>query len=230
MPMLAAEKRKVEMENLKNERRRHIIECSFGLFAEKGIENISMNEIASQAEIGVASLYRYFQTKEDLAIEVAVYAWKLESQIFENEFSSNDFGLLSGFEQLRNLLEVFQSAVVSQRSFFRFVYYFDSFITKAGISPEKLKPYEDTVNSTNMLVINAFQKGKSDGSIRFSDSNNFVISESTDIEMCFTIMHSIFCVAQKLAISGEILNLDRAVDGRRQIEILINVLLHAIRA
>ncbi len=230
MPMQAAEKRKAEMENLKNERRRHIIECSFGLFAEKGIENISMNEIASQAEIGVASLYRYFQTKEDLAIEVAVYAWNLESEIFENAFSSDDFKAQNGFEQVRNLLEVFQSAIVSQRAFFRFVYYFDSFITKAGISPEKLKPYEDTVNSTNMLVINSFQKGKADGSICFKNSKNQVISGATDIEMCFTIMHSIFCVAQKLSISGEILNLDRAVDGRRQIEILINILLHAIRA
>ena len=49
-----------------------IIECTFGLFSENGIENISMNDIAAASKIGVASLYRYFQTKEELAIEVAI--------------------------------------------------------------------------------------------------------------------------------------------------------------
>ena len=229
MPMLAAEKRKLEMENLKNERRKHIIECSFGLFAENGIENISMNEIAAQAEIGVASLYRYFQTKEDLAIEVAIYAWQLEEKIFEKEFENNDFNLLDGFEQVRTLLELFEAAVVSQRSFFRFVYYFDSFITKEEVPVEKLRPYERMVNSINAIVIDSFFKGRKDESIKFNDVDNFVISESNDLEMCFTIMHSLFCVAQKLAISGEILNMDRAVDGRRQIEILINLLLEVIK-
>ena len=57
--MPAAEKRRLEQENLKQSRIDHIIECTFGLFADKGIESISMNEIASQSEIGVASLYRY---------------------------------------------------------------------------------------------------------------------------------------------------------------------------
>jgi len=230
MPMLAAEKRKLEMENLRNERIKYIIECSFGLFSEKGIENISMNEIAAQAEIGVASLYRYFQTKEELAIEVAVYAWELEEKTFYRQFELEDFKRLTGFEQLRTLLEVFQEAVITQQNFFRFVYYFDSFIAKEKITTERLKSYENIVNKTNSLVINAFLKGKNDSSINFDKSKNFIISESSDLEMCFTIMHSIFCVAQKLALSGEILKMDRAVDGRRQIEILINMLLQSLKS
>lgn len=230
MPMQASERRKMEMKNLKNERIRNIIECSFGLFSEKGIENISMNEIAIQAEIGVASLYRYFQTKEELAVEVAIYAWELEENTFRKQFEEEDFKKLSGFEQVQTLMEVFQEAIISQRSFFRFVYYFDSFIRKERLSEEKLKSYEEVVNKTNELVINAFLKGKKDGSINFNKSDNPIISNSSDLEMCFTTMHSIFCVAQKLSLSGEILQMDKVVDGRRQVEILINMLLNSLKS
>ena len=78
----------------KDGRIQSIIECSFGLFAENGIENISMNDIASEAKIGVASLYRYFQTKEELAIEVAIYAWKIELAIFLGFKGRQFLGLL----------------------------------------------------------------------------------------------------------------------------------------
>lgn len=225
----AAEKRKLELENLKNERISHIIECSFGLFSEKGIENISMNEIASQAEIGVASLYRYFQTKEDLAVQVAVYAWQIEEKIFHNVFSSEEFKNLSGYGQIAELLELFQEAVISQESFFRFTYYFDSFVAKAKIDDEKFKPYEEIVDSVNLIVINAFKKGISDGTIKYQKGNP-VLDETLEIEMCFTVMHTLFTMVQKLSVSGELLGLDRAVDARRQIEILSSILLESLRA
>ncbi|WP_406034711.1 TetR/AcrR family transcriptional regulator [Treponema saccharophilum] len=227
MPMQAAERRKIEMENLRNERMCHIVECAFGLFAEKGIESISMNEIAVQAEIGVASLYRYFQTKEDLAIEAAIYAWGVEERVFSGVFSTEEYGSLSGLEQIRSLLEVFQDAVVTQRSFFSFIYYFDSFITKGDVGAEKLRRYDETVNVTNQLVINAFSKGRKDGSIHLGKSGS-AFPEASDLEICFTMMHSLFCVAQKIAISGEMLQMDRAFEGRRQIEILINMMLSAL--
>ena len=72
----------------KDSRIQAIIECTFGLFSENGIENISMNDIAVASKIGVASLYRYFQTKEELAIEVAIYAWNLELSVFNEVFTS----------------------------------------------------------------------------------------------------------------------------------------------
>lgn len=229
MSMPAAEKRKIEIENQKNERINHIIECTFGLFADNGIENISMNEIAIQAEIGVASLYRYFQTKEELAIKVAVYAWELEESIFHKAFSSDDFNVLNGFEQMKVLLELFTEAVVSQRSFFRFVYYFDAFITKESISPERLNPYQDVVTKINKIVIDAFNKGLEDGSINFRSLDNSIIKKASDIEMCFTMLHSLFCLAQKLSISGEILIMDKAVDGRKQIEMLVSIMLETLK-
>ena len=206
-----------------------IIECSFGLFAENGIENISMNDIAAEAKIGVASLYRYFQTKEELAIEVAIYAWNLETAVFKEVFTSEKFASLNGFEQLRELLEVYADALITQRSFFSFVYYFDSFIKKEKVSPEKLLEYEKTIVVTSEIVVKALEKGINDGSISFSSSKNEVLAQATTQEMFTTMMHSLFCLAQKLSISGELLNMDRSVEARKQIELLINMLLVSLK-
>lgn len=206
-----------------------IIECSFGLFSEYGIENISMNDIAAEAKIGVASLYRYFQTKEELAIEVAICAWNIEKAIFHKVFSSEEYRDMTGFEQLSELLEIFEEAMVSQRSFFSFVYYFDSFIKKEKVTSEKLSEYEQAIAETNSIVLNALTKGIEDGSITFTGSQNKVLAQASVQEMFITMMHSLFCLAQKLSISGDLLDMDRSVAARKQIRILINIILVALR-
>lgn len=213
----------------KDARKQAIIECAFGLFSEHGIENISMNEVASEAKIGVASLYRYFQTKEELAIEAAIYAWNLETNVFHEVFDSDAYKNLSGFEQLRSLLEVFADALVTQRSFFSFVYYFDSFIKREKVTREKLTEYEETITGVNVIVIRALEKGIADGTVSFTVSGNDVLAHANMQEMFITMMHTLFCLAQKLAISGELLALDKTVEGRKQIEILVNMILATIK-
>lgn len=229
MPMQAAEKRKKEQEMLKESRINGIIECTFGLFAEHGIEAISMNDIAKEAEIGVASLYRYFSTKEDLAIEAAVYAWNLEIRFFRGLFESTRYKAMTGFEQMKALLEVFEEAIVSQRSFFSFIYYFDSFVKAEKVSAERLSKYEQAISRVNSIMVSAIEKGKSDGSITFGGGRNSVIASASDNEIYFTMLHSLFCLSQKLAISGELLAQDKAINPRKQIQLLINIMLEALR-
>ena len=230
MHMPAAEKRRLEQENLKASRIQHIIECTFNLFAEKGIESITMNEIASQAEIGVASLYRYFVTKEDLAIECAVYAWKMEEEIFSDIFSSPDYDDLTGYEQMKILLGIFPRVLSTQGNFFRFVYYFDSFVKRQSLSPERLDKYEITITSLKDIVMHALQKGREDGSINYGKSGNETLATASDDEMYFTLMHSLFALAQKLSLSGEMLYMNREVTPGRQVELLINIMLDSLHS
>ncbi len=225
MRMPAAERRKLEREDQKKSRIQHIVECSFGLFSERNIEGISMNEIATQAEIGVASLYRYFSTKEELAIETAVYAWKMEEDLFRENFSSPEYDSLSGFEQVKTLLEVFLEALVTQESFFRFVYHFDSFVKREKLTPEKLIGYENTISVMRTVVVKALEKGENDGSIVLKPC----IDGATNNELYFTMMHSLFSLAQKLSLSGEMLYMDLEVSAIRQVELLINIILNSLQ-
>ena len=57
------------------EKKRRIMETGFRLFSEKGIESVSMPEIAAACGIPRASLYRYYATKTDLVIAIGAAQW-----------------------------------------------------------------------------------------------------------------------------------------------------------
>ncbi len=226
----AAERRRQEQENLKASRINHIIECSFELFSENGIESISLNEIAEKSEIGVASLYRYFSTKDDLAIEVAVWAWKQENEIFKQIYESESYKKMNGFKQISLLMEIFPTALVEHNSFFRFIYYFDAFVKRERISPERLEKYEFTINALNQIVKDALKKGRDDGTLNIKKNPDALIASSTDEDIYFTFMHSVFSLAQKLALSGDMLLMDKKVQSVTQMELLIDIMLNTIKA
>ena len=227
--MQAAEKRKLEVDNLRQTRINHIIECTFDLFAQNGMDEISMNEIAKVSEIGVASLYRYFKTKDDLAIECAIYAWKHETEVFRSVFDEQDFDGKTGFEQLKLLLECFTRAINEEGVFFRFIYYFDAYVRNQNVSAERLSRYEDTISVLKKLVMGSLEKGEKDGSINFKKSANPVLKAASNSQMYFTMFHALFSMAQKLALSGEMLYMDREVQHDTQIDILINMILDSIK-
>ncbi|MBQ2529151.1 MAG: hypothetical protein II547_02740 [Treponema sp.] len=52
---------------------------------------------------------------------------------------------------------------------------------------------------------------------------------SSDDELYFTIMHSLFSLCQKLSLSGEMLEMDLAVKPDRQILLLIEMILSALK-
>jgi len=53
-------------EREKIRQRNEMLEAALRLFSEKGYHNVSMHEIAQEAEYAIGTLYRFFQNKEDL--------------------------------------------------------------------------------------------------------------------------------------------------------------------
>ena len=60
----------------KQEKYAHIIDEGFALFAERGIEQVKLSEVAEAADVGNATLYRYFPTKTDLVVAIAARKWQ----------------------------------------------------------------------------------------------------------------------------------------------------------
>jgi len=53
-------------EREKLRQRGEILEIALNLFAEKGFHGVSMHEVAGKAEFAIGTLYKFFQSKEDL--------------------------------------------------------------------------------------------------------------------------------------------------------------------
>lgn len=62
----------VTLRQIKKERTRRLIaDTALRLFVERGYDRTTIDEIATTAEVGTRTLYRYFATKEDLLVKAA---------------------------------------------------------------------------------------------------------------------------------------------------------------
>ena len=56
---------------------KHILEASFRLFAENGIEQVTMTDIAEASKCRKNdTLFRYFPSKTELVIAISTWKWK----------------------------------------------------------------------------------------------------------------------------------------------------------
>jgi AcrR family transcriptional regulator len=90
-------------ERKKEQTRRLIAETARRLFAERGFENVTIAEIAGEADVAVQTVFNYFPTKEDL-----VY-WRLAS--FEGEL----LAAVRDREPGQSALEAFQAFLLAQQ-------------------------------------------------------------------------------------------------------------------
>ncbi|MCI9513453.1 MAG: TetR/AcrR family transcriptional regulator [Oscillospiraceae bacterium] len=59
------------MSSVRESRRSDIIQAALAEFCTKGIEAVSMSEIARRAQIGKSTIYEYFPSKDQLLLETA---------------------------------------------------------------------------------------------------------------------------------------------------------------
>jgi AcrR family transcriptional regulator len=198
----------------------HILEKAFELFSKEGIDNVTMNNIADKAEIGVASLYRYFSTKEELAIQCATKMWQIEKEKANGFFTTQEYLEKSGIAQLHSILSYFEDSFDSTQDFYRFIYYFDSYIKRQNIESNNLKEYENTIQEITEIAFKSIEKGFFDGTISFPNENIQALT--------LTITHSVFSLAQKLSLSGGMLSQDISNPPKNQLAILKKLILASL--
>ncbi|MDR4968056.1 MAG: TetR/AcrR family transcriptional regulator, partial [Acholeplasmataceae bacterium] len=70
--------------NYKKKNRRIIIDKARDLFISEGIHSPTMKDIASAAGISLRSVYNYYQTKDDLAIDIQIVTMEIIKYSFSN--------------------------------------------------------------------------------------------------------------------------------------------------
>lgn len=213
-------KRKIEMNDQKEKRKEEVIEAAVKVFKKKGIEKSKMTDIAAKAEVGVASVYRYFKTKPELVIAAGTEFWREEIDSLYHNLNSLDFNELNGLEKVNRILNVFLILFQGQSDFIRFIEEFDNYIVKEQIPPDKLQAYEKGIIDLKPVMFEALKQGKEDGSVRKSiDDNEFYV----------TITHSLMTLCQKLTLRGTILRSDKEIGSEVQIRLLIEMALAYIK-
>ena len=213
-------KRKQEVESQKEQRKEEVVAAAIEVFKRKGIENTKMTDVADEAHVGVASIYRYYKTKPDLVIAAATLLWKKEIDAIYQRFANGDFVKASGLDQVRSILEVFIHLYQYHPEFLRLLHEFDSYVVKESIELEKLSAYEASIINLKSHIGSAFRVGIADGSI----------SSDIDFEIYYdTITHTLMSLCQKLLLRGEIISSDKVVSSETQIRMVIDMAVQYIQ-
>ena len=175
-----------------------IVYVAAELFLQNGIENVKMTDVAEKAEVGVASLYRYFGTKETLVIRAGALLWRDLDTLFSSVYEAEDFRTRPGIERVSRLFGVYLILFREQPDFIRFVGNFDSFVMHAKPDPAVLAEYEAGVLNFYPVFLSSYEAGIRDGSIRPIASPRLYYD---------SVCHAVMALAQKL-LRGEILQTD----------------------
>lgn len=196
-----------------------VVESAAALFLKRGIENVAMTEIAKDAGIGVASLYRYFRTKTAIVTAAGILQWDKVCALFRETLEQPSYQEKTGFGQIRELLGLQLVLYREHKDFLQFLYEFDAFMRKEQVPKEALSDYERSIMNLYPWFEKAYRKGVEDGTVR----------GGLDFPLLYrSLSHALMSACQRF-IAGEILPGDDYSAAEQELNMVITLALDWVR-
>ena len=171
-------------------RREAMLREGFRLFAEKGIEAVTMQEVAKACDLGIATLYRYFNTKLVFVIAVGAKMWTEFYDEIETEYTRRGGKMMNAAEELDFYLSTFILLYREHRDLLRFNQNFNGYIMHEQATEEQLRDYLLSIEPFTRKFHVLYEKGLRDGSIR---------TDEPEQTMFNTTMHIMLAVCGRYA-------------------------------
>ena len=154
-------------EKNKKKRTKQIILAAEELFSEKGLYDVQMQDIATKANVGIATLFRYFPKKENLIVEVAVFVLSK----FQDDLQKIAGSEKSAYEKLEQLFDYFlEIANGPARKVTLFREAFEGYSSYRNEPLDNIDDYLKIQEELSREIFKIITQGLVDGSIR-SDIN-----------------------------------------------------------
>ena len=129
--------------------RRRILQIALTLMAQRGVDGTSMRDLASAANLNVASLYHYFPSKRELLEAVLVEQGFLPIEMARSEPNGNGDGRQNGIATLEQLLAGTLDSMFEVQDFIRLM------------MGEAMRD-ESTARAVGLDLFTSFQSGMED--------------------------------------------------------------------
>lgn len=198
--------------SLKETKINFIVDIATDLFMCRSVNEVTIRDIAISAQVGEATIYRYFGNKQNLVMQAAMKLQNIVSEgFFRLEKGKN------GYEKLALFYESYYDIYKKHPDFYKFLNEFDAYI--AVEQSEDMNPYESAIDQYKNFYMEAYQLGLKDGSIK----------KQKDIEMFyFSTTHALLELCKKLAYKKAVLNQDKTIEKDSEIKCLIDIILGSI--
>lgn len=138
------------------------------LFTELGFEHTSMQKIADEAHVGVATLFRYFPKKELLITEVVI---ELIEQMLP-DFKEITNSSKTGYEKIDAFLDSYIAYLFSaNREAATILENFENYATYNPLDEALIKNIQQAYMQINHCISLALEQGHVDGSIPLTASS-----------------------------------------------------------
>ena len=168
-----------------------IPEIAFGLFAEKGIETVSMQNIADACNLGVATLYRYYGTKLRLVVHICALKWSQFGVEAIRVYDEMEGEKWNAAEELEFYINSYIVLYKDYKPLLKFNNNFENYILHEKPSAEEMEPYYKAVSVFNDKFHKQYvEKALKDHTVR---------TDIPEKSVYFGIMYSMISTATKYA-------------------------------
>lgn len=210
------DKNKKRIDERKRIRKKEILGIALKVFSDIGIDQTNMTDIAKASEVGVATLYRYFENKTNLVIETGVEAWAKINKKYESAVEIIIDEEILAINKLEKLLGLFYKIFTKEKNFVFFLDGFDNYMINNSVSPDMLETYEEEILKIDPYVHRVYKEGIIDKSIK----------EMKDIDLFIkTIGHSLLALSQKALIRNRIIRSDQKEKLMEEMKLMIEMVI-----
>ena len=199
---------------LKDAKLNFVIDIATELFLERSVSSVTIKDIAKASGLGEATIYRYFSGRGELLVACAL---KLQERVGSIFIGGADG--LSGFERIEKFYIAYLSAFRESPELYRFLYEFDAYCISEKLTG--LEEYADNMDAFKDAFLSAYRDGVADGSVKEISSPELFY---------YSTAHALLSLCKKLAVEGALIRQDKALDKSSEIEIMISVIVSALKA
>ena len=197
---------------LKDAKVNFLVDIATDLFICRSIQDVTIKDIAISAQVGEATIYRYFGKKQGIVVHAAMkILGVVQSDYFKLGKEMNGFQKLEAF--YLSYLEIFQN----HTDFYKFLGEFDSYMSNEN--SDLLDSYEQAINQYKKVFMSAYEEGLKDGSVKEQDYINLFY---------FSTTHALIELCKKLSAKA-VLNQDLEIEKTSEIRYMVKLILDLLR-
>ena len=168
-----------------------IMEAGYRLFSERGIEGVTMPEVAEAGGVSRATLFRYFATKLELVVAIGTWKWDEYIDGYDALLPQAEREAMTGAERMRLYLDSFLDLYRNHGDILRFNYNFNGYLAHEGGAPEQRQSYMSMVDALGAQFHEIYGLGVRDGTLRTDLSEASMFSSSFHIMLAAATRYAV---------------------------------------
>ncbi len=183
--------RNIEKDEIEMAAKRELmLKKGFEIFSKKGIESVAMQEIANACSVGIATLYRYYNTKLALVIDIATRQWQDYIRHINKLREKEKADDMTAAEEFEFYLNFYIELYEKHKSLLRFNQDFNNYVQHEKADAKQLKPYLESIGEIAKMFHSVYEKGKKDGTLRTELSEEKMFAATSHIMIAVAVRYA----------------------------------------